>query len=75
MKVVKLKFSENCSNKFSFEQSVYKEFHDMAEAIFVDDKYFHQIFIFFFSMYSVKATILAAVFFQNIKQKVNALIL
>ena len=47
----------------------------MAEAIFVDDKYFHQIFIFFFSMYSVKATILAAVFFQNIKQNVNALIL
>ena len=27
-----------------FEQSVYKDFLDMAEAIFMDGKYFHQFF-------------------------------
>ena len=50
MKVAKPKFSENGSNKFSVEQFVYKNFLDMAEAIFMDDKYFHQILFFSFNI-------------------------
>ena len=52
MKVVKPKFSENGSNKFSVEQSVYKDFLDMVEdiAIFMDGKYFHQ----FFSLFNIQ---------------------
>ena len=66
MKVVKPKFSENGSNKFSVEQSVYKDFLDMVEAIFMDGKYFHQFFP--FSIYIVKA-ILAVVFLSEHKAK------
>ena len=69
MKVAKPKFSENSSIKFSVEQFVYKNFLDMAEAIFMDHKYFHQILFFFFSIYSVKAAILAAVFLSEHKAK------
>ena len=36
MKVVKPKFSENGSNKFCVEQSVCKDFLDMADAVFMD---------------------------------------
>ena len=36
---------------------IYKDFLDITEAIFVDGKYFHQVFS--SSVYSVKATILA----------------
>ena len=46
IKVVKQKFSENGSNKFSVEQSAYKNFLDMAEAVVIDGKYFHQIIFF-----------------------------
>ena len=64
---VKSKFSENGSNKFSVEHPVYKDFLDMAEAIFMDGKYFHQIF-FSFLIYSIKA-ILAVVFLSEHKAK------
>ena len=46
IKVVKPKFSENGSHKFSVDQSKYNVFLDMAEAIFTDGKCFHQIFSF-----------------------------
>ena len=66
-KVVKPNFSENHSNKFIVEHSVYKDFLDMAEAIVMDGKYFHQII--FFSFQCVKATILAVVFLSEHKAK------
>ena len=69
MKVVKPKFSENGSNKFRVEQSVYKDFLDVAEAVFMDGNYFHQILFFLFSIYSVKAPILAVVFLSEPKIK------
>ena len=50
-----------------FEQSVYKDFLDMAKAIFRDGKYFHHFF-FSFSINNVKA-ILAVVFLSEHKAK------
>ena len=46
MKVVRPKFGENSSNKFRVEQSVYKDFLDMAEAVFMDGNYFPKILFF-----------------------------
>ena len=69
MKVIKPKFSENSSNKFRVEQSAYKDFLDMAEVVFMDGNYFHQILFFFFSIHSVKATIPAVAFLSEHRAK------
>ena len=48
MKVVKPKFSENGSSKYSVEQSAYIEFLDMT--IFTNGKHFHKIVFLLFSI-------------------------